>query len=245
MRPIVVPAIPAGGYDENRQLEAESPWRVKGWVNLAAGGTSPSKKVSIRKSKRELAALLEAQIDDWAGAGAVLSKGAPVFATQDAQSEYAYNTQKLNGGSLWGGARRDLITALGQYCSYCGSSVFSHLAIEHRLPKSTFPGFAFSYRNFLLACSTCNSAKGNDPNQGTVDGHPLRTDQASALITDAIEYLWPDADWTTIGVPARLFPYQVSLKWLESKRNTSPSTRLRISLRINNRPSPESSRWRS
>jgi len=39
-------------------------------------------------------------------------------------------------------------------CMFCGDSAGTD--IEHFRPKSTFPGHAFRWENYLLACSTCN-----------------------------------------------------------------------------------------
>lgn len=63
----------------------------------------------------------------------------------------------------YGTARRELISLIGQYCSYCESPVGSRLAIEHRLPKHYFPHLGFRWSNFLLACDSCNSIKGATP----------------------------------------------------------------------------------
>ncbi|WP_462146228.1 HNH endonuclease [Pseudoalteromonas gelatinilytica] len=80
-------------------------------------------------------------------------------------------------------ARADLILRLGDYCSYCEMQLDSSLAVEHVQPKKP-PGAAnvivareLDWDNFLLACTNCNSNKGN---------------------TDVIlnDYLWPDKNNT-------------------------------------------------
>lgn len=80
-------------------------------------------------------------------------------------------------------ARRDLIRRMGDYCSYCEARLPSSLAVEHVKPKKP-PGAnqvdlarALSWDNFLLACTNCNSTKGD----------------IDVVITD---YLWPDCDNT-------------------------------------------------
>ncbi len=80
-------------------------------------------------------------------------------------------------------ARGELIARLGEYCSYCEMELDASLAVEHVQPKQP-PGASMSiqareldWNNFLLACTNCNSTKGN---------------------TDVVldDYLWPDRDNT-------------------------------------------------
>ena len=80
-------------------------------------------------------------------------------------------------------ARGELIHRLGEYCSYCEMHLDSSLAVEHVQPKQP-PGAAqvlpereLDWHNFLLACTNCNSTKGN-----------------SEVALD--DYLWPDRDNT-------------------------------------------------
>lgn len=80
-------------------------------------------------------------------------------------------------------ARGELICRMGEYCSYCEMHLDSSLAVEHVQPKKP-PGAAqedpertLNWDNFLLACTNCNSTKGN------VD-------------IDLNQYLWPDRDNT-------------------------------------------------
>ena len=65
-------------------------------------------------------------------------------------------------------ARGELITRMGQYCSYCEMKLDTDLAVEHILPKKP-PGHAVDivervrdWNNFLLACRNCNSTKGSE-----------------------------------------------------------------------------------
>jgi len=80
-------------------------------------------------------------------------------------------------------ARRELIARLGEYCSYCEMRLGASLAVEHVQPKKPFGAAdvneerALSWNNFLLACTNCNSTKGN-------------TD------INIYDYLWPDQDNT-------------------------------------------------
>jgi len=61
----------------------------------------------------------------------------------------------------YGDAKDDLIAALGCFCSYCERQGFrSALTVEHIQDKNSFPSLEFSWSNFLLACTNCNSIKG-------------------------------------------------------------------------------------
>lgn len=61
----------------------------------------------------------------------------------------------------WGDAKPELISEIGDFCSYCGKHLTrSALAIEHIQDKNTHPQFQFHWNNFLLACLNCNSTKG-------------------------------------------------------------------------------------
>lgn len=80
-------------------------------------------------------------------------------------------------------ARRELIKRIGEYCSYCETRLTSGLHIEHVKPKKPLGAVqvnqirALSWDNFLLACSSCNSTKGDE----------------DVVIAN---YLWPDVDNT-------------------------------------------------
>ena len=80
-------------------------------------------------------------------------------------------------------ARGELIKRMGEFCSYCEMHLDSSLAVEHVQPKkpdgalTEMEDRALDWNNFLLACTNCNSTKGN---------------------TDVIleDYFWPDRDNT-------------------------------------------------
>lgn len=59
-------------------------------------------------------------------------------------------------------ARKDLISRIGEYCSYCEMELDTSLAIEHVKPKKYHPDLELVWDNFLLACTNCNSTKGDD-----------------------------------------------------------------------------------
>ncbi len=88
-------------------------------------------------------------------------------------------------------AGSELIKRLGEFCSYCEMHLDASLAVEHVQPKKP-PGATVAmadreldWHNFLLACTNCNSTKGN---------------------TDVVidYYYWPDRDNTF-----RAFKYSV------------------------------------
>ncbi len=80
-------------------------------------------------------------------------------------------------------ARRELISRIGECCSYCEMHLDSALAIEHVQPKktsgelSTIVSRELDWNNFLLACPNCNSIKGSKD-------------------VDMDDYFWPDRDNT-------------------------------------------------
>lgn len=84
-------------------------------------------------------------------------------------------------------ARGLLIDRIGERCSYCEMHLDSSLAVEHIQPKKP-PGAAqampereLDWDNFLLACTNCNSTKGD-------------TDVVLA------DYIWPDRDNTFMAL---------------------------------------------
>jgi len=80
----------------------------------------------------------------------------------------------------YGDARDDLIKRIGDYCSYCEAPLLAP-AVEHIQPKSKEAALEKTWSNFLLACTYCNSAKGNK----TVDANNLN------------DYFWADIDNTS------------------------------------------------
>ncbi len=208
MRPVVIPASHAvRTYREQEQLAA----RIYAGLDIATQARWTT------RTKDYLIVGLTLLIDNWIANGALLRSGAPDFSYHaTSQDDYDEHIKRLTGGGhSWGEARRDLIFYIGQYCCYCDSPIFSHLHIEHILPKSTFPDDIFAWSNFLLACASCNSAKLNKPNQATIPGHPQSTNDAVDYITnkDEINYYWPSFDWTSLGT-APIFPFRYVLSWI-------------------------------
>ncbi len=88
-------------------------------------------------------------------------------------------------------ARAKLIERLGECCSFCEVHLDTSLAVEHVQPKKP-PGAAandpireLSWDNFLLACTNCNSNKGNE----------------DVVLND---HLWPDRDNTFLAIIYKL-----------------------------------------
>ena len=77
-------------------------------------------------------------------------------------------------------ASGDLRGRLGDYCSYCERRIETNLAVEHIQPKSVVPMLCADWANFLLACTNCNSIKGDTP-------------------ISLADYFWPDVDNTLLA----------------------------------------------
>lgn len=107
-------------------------------------------------------------------------------------------------------ARRDLITNIGQYCSYCEMPLAASLAVEHMLPKVWFPLYAVSWDNFLLACPICNSVKNAKPSflegKQAAGGASPTFPQIVAGAQNL--YLWP-GDTVTYTSFGRYFSYEL------------------------------------
>lgn len=198
MRPVQIPAQPAR-YDE-AVVKAQL-YNVLTGVNQYQG-----------RAISTVATDLKGLIDLWSANG---------FAWQGKLRRLdpnpARNTElNLAYDSWWGAvapdrdygtARLDLLTSLGAYCSYCELPISAALAVEHRLPKASFPAAFLNWSNFLLACPICNSIKGDTPTQ-VIDGHDYTTDQATPLLEDRIA--WPQAYWRAYA-DGSLLPFEYNL----------------------------------
>ena len=105
-------------------------------------------------------------------------------------------------------AKRDLMEAIGPYCSYCERNIASGGAVEHKQPKSKVRSLEYSWDNFLLGCINCNAVKGckdiNDSNIG--------------------DFAWPDVDDTYHMIqydPVTLMPSPVDNLSDEDKERVS------------------------
>jgi len=80
-------------------------------------------------------------------------------------------------------ARGALIKRLGENCSYCEMHLDASLAVEHIQPKqppgsdAPIPERELTWSNMLLACTNCNSTKGNKE-------------------VNLNDFIWPDRDNT-------------------------------------------------
>ncbi|MBA2116092.1 HNH endonuclease [Bremerella alba] len=91
-------------------------------------------------------------------------------------------------------AAEDLISELGEYCSYCESPITGLLEVEHILSKSEFPTLSTAWSNFLLACGPCNNCKGNTPTRQMVRRWLAAriTNEAQCEGEVHRRYYWPD-----------------------------------------------------
>lgn len=92
---------------------------------------------------------------------------------------------KLSG--YYAKAAGPLEKQLGRFCSYCEQYYGAGLAVEHICPKTPYPLFYLAWDNFLLACPSCNSAKGNKPPRG----NPPLNPEAEYFQRIKTTYLWP------------------------------------------------------
>jgi uncharacterized protein (TIGR02646 family) len=84
----------------------------------------------------------------------------------------------------YGQAKVHLLERLGQHCSYCEAyGEPQTLDVEHIYPKKPHPELELKWRNFLIACKSCNSYK---------NAH-LGNDRQTGLES---RYVWPHRDNT-------------------------------------------------
>lgn len=73
-------------------------------------------------------------------------------------------TPNENGFYPYDSAKSDLVSRLDRYCSYCERRLATNIAVEHLIPKGGEhgdPELENDWRNFLIACTNCNSCKGS------------------------------------------------------------------------------------
>lgn len=100
-------------------------------------------------------------------------------------------------GRIYKKAAAPLLSTIGCYCSYCESPLGALAEVEHAVPKSEFPLFATTWKNFLLACGPCNTSKLIRPSRvelralkGGVDLDPDEEVSYGELRSKYID--WPD-----------------------------------------------------
>lgn len=105
-----------------------------------------------------------------------------------------------------------LVRNFGTYCSFCEipQPAGTHLAVEHRAAKSQYPSYYLYWSNFLLACTKCNSAKGNRPLHDALArsiGNPGASDDT--LVEEIKDlYLWPDIYSNTYRAVTQQFGFK-------------------------------------
>lgn len=84
----------------------------------------------------------------------------------------------------YGEAKEHLLEKIGQHCSYCEAfGVPQNLDVEHIYPKKPHPELELKWKNFLIACKSCNSSKNNHLGSGRQTRLESR-------------YVWPHIDNT-------------------------------------------------
>ncbi|MEN8221244.1 MAG: HNH endonuclease [Pseudomonadota bacterium] len=130
-------------------------------------------------------------------------------------------------------AQPDLISRLGEYCSYCERPIKTNLAVEHIQSKDYQPQLELSWDNFLLACTNCNSTKSTKVLDNTTQSR----------------YYWPHLDNTF-----RAFVYKQSgIIEINSALEALAQAKAEETLKLtgldrhpnakNNKPSPKDKRW--
>src|ERR1700733_6857828 len=113
--------------------------------------------------------------------------------------------------------RTYLFDALGPYCSYCEAPISNASAVEHKVPKETLSRFATAWYNLLIACQSCNSAKGQTPLN---KNNNYRDTLAQWVWPDKIEQLRSDPrPGLPVDETCKLLTYEYS-----SKTRLSPKT---------------------
>jgi uncharacterized protein (TIGR02646 family) len=94
--------------------------------------------------------------------------------------------QTVLGFRAHGDAKPQLLARLGEFCSYCEcSGAAQQLHVEHIYPQTetAHPGRSKNWRNFLIACPTCNTYKARHLGNGRQQGMLRR-------------FIWPHIDNT-------------------------------------------------
>jgi 5-methylcytosine-specific restriction endonuclease McrA len=210
MRPVSITQITQQEYDESGELNRNK--HIKGLPQKPQKGQKAKPTTTTTMMVQAVIQDLQSLVDRWLSAGAQTQKqGRATVKKWDNQTDEAkYKLLKSAKIEGYGNSRRALITRLGQICSYCETPVFSHMHVEHMMPKNSFPSKALSWSNFLISCPTCNTIKGDTPNQQTPAGLKPTAD---ALTYNANNYFWPQNYWTSFqdGTP---FPFKYELKRL-------------------------------
>ncbi|HMN28263.1 MAG TPA: HNH endonuclease [Caldilineaceae bacterium] len=201
MRPVTIVANPAPAYNEVAETNAN--------VDTDAHGVQTP--VTYGQVNQRLQALIDVWVTNGMQTQYVNHATRRVWAPGQQQADYDLYKDQLS--SNYGNARGALVTAVGQYCSYCEIPVNSNLHVEHVLPKNSFPAQSLSWTNFLLACPSCNTTKGDNPAQW-INGAAMATPNAVAYLNDPANYLWPNRFWQALANNS-LLPYRLVLRWMD------------------------------
>lgn len=90
----------------------------------------------------------------------------------------------------YGALRLNLIVRLGEYCSYCEVPLGVDLAVEHMVAKSLSLK-EVDWDNLLLACTNCNSRKGDKVNDANFNNYywpSIRATSAPLNTFDMLQY---------------------------------------------------------
>ncbi len=90
----------------------------------------------------------------------------------------------------YGALRLNLIARLGEYCSYCEVPLGVDLAVEHMVAKSLSLK-EVDWNNLLLACTNCNSRKGDKVNDANFNNYywpSIRATSAPLNTFDMLQY---------------------------------------------------------
>ena len=126
-------------------------------------------------------------------------------------------------------AKADLLSRLGEYCSYCERT--GDLHVEHVIPRNHRnhrPDLEQEWTNFLLGCVNCNAIKGdrNDSRNG---------------------YLWPDQDDTEAAfsyLPEGIVRVQGNLSGADKKKAKNLFDLVGLGRCPANDPCDRDPRWR-
>jgi 5-methylcytosine-specific restriction endonuclease McrA len=112
-----------------------------------------------------------------------------------ADQDKAVKTIQNHVAALYKLASVPLTQEFGAFCSFCETPLPGLLEVEHCVPKSEYPIFATEWKNFLLACNPCNSAKRNAPSRSMAQGWLGALAPSEQDYYDEIRlkhYVWPD-----------------------------------------------------
>ncbi|MFT9846047.1 HNH endonuclease [Aneurinibacillus sp. REN35] len=107
---------------------------------------------------------------------------------------------KYNDNDEYDVLRTYLFKQIGSYCSYCETPISMDSAVEHKVPKSNKRGFQqyqTRWSNLLVACQSCNSAKGTTPDKNEVKG--VKGDENLFLATMKL-WVWPDRTFSSDSI---------------------------------------------